>query len=257
MRSKSDFKYPRRRVIRWLMSRAARLALHIVADFRIEGQENLPEEGPLIVVANHFHFVDVVTIVASMPWPLDFLGGFHFIDSPRIVTWLPKLWGYYPVRRGGASMLAIRAAKAVLAQKGVLMIFPEGGSWAEVLVYARPGVPYLTAETGAPILPVGIDGNPEIFPALRRGQRAKVTVRIGKPFGPYHVSGRGRTRREQLDAIGHDIMQHIAALIPPEKHGVYAGDPELRAAAEAISDFPWEHVSETEAGADYPGDRSP
>lgn len=233
------------------MSRAANLTLRALTDFRVEGTEYLPKHGPLIVVANHFHFLDVVTIVASMPWPLDFLGGFHFVDAPPLVTWLPKLWGYYPVRRGQASMLAMRASKAVLAQKGVLMVFPEGGSWADVLVYARPGVPYLTVQTGAPILPVGIDGNASIFPALRSRRRAKVTIRIGKPFGPYQVSGRGRARRQQLDEIGHEIMRHIAELIPKHKHGVYSDNPKLRAEAEKIADFPWEHVGEVETGGNF------
>ncbi len=246
------FRYPRRRPVRWLMSRAARLALMTLSHFHIEGAENLPKEGPLIVVANHFHFVDVVTIVASMPWPLDFLGGFNFVDSPRLVRWIPKLWGFYPVRRGQASLLAIKASKAVLAQKGVLMIFPEGGSWAKVLVYARPGVAYLTTQTGAPILPVGIDGNTDIFPALGRLRRARVTVRIGKPFGPYRVSERGRARRWQLDEIGHEIMRRIAELLPRSKRGVYSDDPALRAEAEKVAAFPWEHVGEVEAGSSYP-----
>ncbi|RUA17697.1 MAG: hypothetical protein DSY55_01655 [Clostridia bacterium] len=250
-----QFKYPRRRPVRWVMSRAARGALSVLTHFRIEGKEHLPREGPLIVVANHFHFVDVATIVASMPWPLDFLGGFNFIDAPPFVSWLPRLWGYYPVRRGQASMLAIRAAKSVLAQKGVLMVFPEGGSWAKVLVYARPGVPYLAAQTGATILPVGIDGNTTIFPALKNRRRTHLTVRIGSPVGPYHVTGRGKARRKQLDAIGHDIMRHIAALIPAHKRGVYSDDPVLRAEAETISAFPWENVSEVEAGKAYPTDR--
>ena len=48
----------------------------------------------------------------------------------------------------------------------------------------------------------------------------------------------------QLDAIGHDIMQHIAALLPPEEHGVYAADPALRAAAEAVANHPWYAESE-------------
>ena len=251
--TKQDFKYPRRRLVRWLMSRSARLALSGLTSFNIEGKENLPEKGPLIVVANHFHFVDVVTIVASMPWPLDFLGGFNFVDAPPLVSWLPRMWGYYPVRRGQASMLAMRAAKAVLAQKGVLMVFPEGGSWAKVLVYARPGVPYLAAQTGARILPIGICGNTTIFPALKKRRRTTVTVRIGQSIGPYQVSGRGRKRRQQLDAIGHDIMRRIAALIPPHKRGVYADDPALRAEAEQVSAFPWEEVSEVEAGRHYPG----
>lgn len=240
----NTYPYPRRRVIRWLMSRAARLALSLLTRFRVEGRENLPAGGPLIIVANHFHFVDVVTMVAAMPWPMEFLGGYRFFDAPGWIGWIPRLWGFYTVRRGGASLEAIRAAKAVLAQQGTLMVFPEGGSWADVLVYARPGVPYLLAQTDARILPVGIDGNTELFPALRRGRRAAVTVRIGQPFGPMTAPGRGRARREQLDAIGEQIMQRIAELIAPERRGVYADDPALRAAAEAVSAYPWAEVGE-------------
>jgi hypothetical protein len=71
-----------------------------------------------------------------------------------------------------------------------------------------------------------------------------VTVRIGRPFGPFTVTGRGKERREQLDAIGHEIMQQIAALLPPEKHGIYSTDPTIRAEAEAVAAFPWNPTSE-------------
>lgn len=240
----NTYPYPRRRVIRWLMSRAARVALCLLSHFRIEGRHHLPAGGPLIIVANHFHFLDVVTMVAAMPWPMEFLGGFRFFDAPGLVGWIPRLWGFYTVHRGGASMEAMRAAKAVLAQNGTLMVFPEGGSWADVLVYARPGVPYLLAQTGARVLPVGIDGNTELFPSLRRGRRGRITVRIGEPFGPISAPGRGRERRQQLDAIGDQIMQRIAPLIPPERRGVYSADPALRAAAEAVAAYPWAEEEE-------------
>jgi hypothetical protein len=79
----------------------------------------------------------------------------------------------------------------------------------------------------------------ETFSALRQGKRTRLTIRIGHTFGPYSVNGRGRERREQLEVIGHDIMQNIAALLPPEEHGVYAADPALRIAAGAVANHPW------------------
>ena len=84
----------------------------------------------------------------------------------------------------------------------------------------------------------------DIFPELRRGRRTTIMIRIGRPFGPYTISGRGRERREQLDAIGHDIMQHIADLLPPDKRGVYSSDPAIRAAAEAVAAYPWDPTVE-------------
>lgn len=234
--------YPRRRAIRFCLRQLSRLGFALLSDLRILGQEHLPESGPLILVANHFHFADTAAVIRATRWPLDFLGGTQLVDAPPMLVWIPKAWGYYAVRRGSASREAIRASKAVLAQNGVLGIFPEGGSWAAVLRPARPGTAYLAAEMGAPILPVGLDGLVDVFPALAQGRRATVTIRIGEPFGPFQVEGRGRARRDQLDEIGHEIMRRIADLLPPERRGVYSADPAIRAAAQEAAVYPYDDL---------------
>lgn len=235
----SEFRYPRRRLMRSVLQRLARVACAVLSDLQIVGQENLPEKGPLLVVANHFSFIDPVAMIRTVPWPMDFVGGFQMPNAPSWVTWIPKLWGYYPVYRGTASRYALRAAEAVLAQGGVLGIFPEAGNWATVLRPARPGAAFLAVQTGAPILPMGFAGLPDVFPRLRRGRRARVTVRIGYLFGPFQAAGRGRARRRQLDTIGHEIMQRIAELIPPERRGHYSDDPAIRAAAQGTEIYLW------------------
>jgi 1-acyl-sn-glycerol-3-phosphate acyltransferase len=216
-----------------------RLALGALTRLDILGRENLPPGGPLILVANHFSFIDPLAMIRSTPWPLEFLAGAHMPNAPAVVTWIPKVWGVFPVHRGSVSRSALRAAERVLAQNGVLGIFPEGGNWATVLRPARPGAAYLAARSGAPILPIGIDGLVDVFPRLRRGGRAKVTIRIGKQFGPFQVNGSGQERREQLDAIGHRMMRKIAALIPEERRGHYSDDPAIRAAAQGTEIYPW------------------
>jgi 1-acyl-sn-glycerol-3-phosphate acyltransferase len=239
-----EFQYPRRRAIRAVLRRLSSLAFAVLTDFEVIGRENLPETGPLLVVGNHFSFIDPVAMIHATPWPLEFVGGFNNPSAPPVVTWIPKVWGRYPVFRGTGSRYALRGAEAVMAQQGVLGIFPEGGSWAPVLRRARPGVAFLAARTGAQILPMGFDGLIDVFPRLRKGRRAKATVRIGVPFGPFAATGRGRERRRQLEEIGHRIMEHIAELIPPERRGLYSDDPALREAAEAVAAYPWEYVDE-------------
>jgi 1-acyl-sn-glycerol-3-phosphate acyltransferase len=238
--SQEKFPYPRRLFIRRILHLWSRAAFALLTDLEIVGQEHLPPGGPLIVVANHFSFADPAAVVCIAPWPLDFLGGFQMPDAPTWATLIPKLWDIYAVRRGGASRRAIRASLSVLSQGGVLGIFPEGGSWADVLRPARPGTAYLAARTGAPLLPIGLDGLTEVFPSLRRGRRARVTIRIGRPFGPYHQEGGGRPSRDELEEIGNEIMRHIAAQLPPERHGIYSADPELRQAAQEVADWPFE-----------------
>jgi len=241
--SGSLYRYPRRLTrtfLRWL----ARLIFLSLTRFQVIGQENIPEGEPLLVVGNHFHFADPVAMIRVTPWPLEFIGGFRMPFAPKWITWIPKLWGYHAVHRGTGSREALRNAESVLHQGGVLGIFPEGGSWATVLRPPRPGTAFLAVRTGARILPLGFDGLLDVFPSLRRGRRARVTVRIGKPFGPFQATGQGRERRTQLEEIGHTIMRNIAELIPPERRGHYSDDPAIRAAARGTEVYPWEKSKE-------------
>jgi 1-acyl-sn-glycerol-3-phosphate acyltransferase len=98
--------------------------------------------------------------------------------------------------------------------------------------------------TGVQILPVGFANLNEIFPSLRERKRARITIRIGKVFGPFRAEGRGRARRPELEAIGHEIMAHIAELIPAEKRGHYSDDPAIRAAAQGTEIYPWDENPE-------------
>jgi len=231
---------PRHRVVRTILRGLIRLAFALLTRFSIEGEENLPSAGPALIVANHFHFVDPVAVIRAMPWPLDFIGGLRMPNAPTGVKWLTKLWGTFRVRRAGSSREALRLGEGVLRAGGILGIFPEGGSWATVLRPPRPGAAYLASRAEAIIVPVGLDGTTDIFSGLARCRRARVTVRIGRPLGPFGSVGRGRSGRDEIDRIGETIMRRIAELIPEERRGVYAEDPELRAAAEAVAVYPWD-----------------
>lgn len=233
------FTSPRRKAVRKILQWLARPAFSLLTDLEINGAENLPEKGPLMLVGNHFSFVDPASFVRVMPWEIEFVGGADMPHAPLHMRLLPLLWGYHPLYRGTGAKDSIRAAEEILKQGGILGIFPEGGNWATVLRPARPGTAFLAVRTGASILPVGLVGMNEVFPSLRRGRRAKIQVNIGKPFGPFKAEGHGQQLREQLDEIGHEIMRHIAELLPPEKRGHYSEDPAIREAAKGTEIYPW------------------
>lgn len=236
--------YPRRQVIRGVLRGLIRMLLPRFADVRITGQENFPTEGPLLVVANHFSFLDPVAVIHATRYPLEFIGGFTMPNAPKVVTWIPRVWGILPVHRGTVSREALTAATTILNQNGVLGIFPEAGSWASVLRPARPGAALLASRTHARILPIGIDGAVDVFPRFRKGERAQLTLRIGKPFGPFFTSEHGAASRDHLTEIGHEMMRNIAELLPPERRGSYSSDPALREAAKAVEAYPWADLAE-------------
>jgi len=238
------YPYPRRKVIRSVLRSLINLAFAILGDFEIVGKENLPQKGPLLVVSNHFSFLDPLAVIKLLSWRLEFLGGTRTPNAPGTVEWLRHLWGIIPVFRGSVSRDTFVISEAVLTQNGILGIFPEGGSWANVLRPARPGVAFLAAKTGAAVLPIGLDGFDTFFPKIRKFKRPKVRAIIGKPFGPFNIDVRSRTDREKLDEISHDIMIQIAKLLPPEKRGFYSDDPAIREAAKGSEIYPWETVPE-------------
>jgi 1-acyl-sn-glycerol-3-phosphate acyltransferase len=236
--------YPRRLLVRGTLRSLLKAAYGVLVDLDVQGRENLPQKGPLLVVANHFSFLDPSMVIRVTSWPLEFIAGTQRPNAPAWVRWLPEMWGVLTTHRGTGARGALRGAESVLEQGGILGIFPEGGNWATVLRPARPGAAYLAARSGAPLLPIGLDGLTEVFPSLQRGRRARVTVRIGKAFGPFLPSGRGSNRRQQLEGFGHEIMGRIATLIPPERRGHYAADPAVRAAAKGTEVYPWADVEE-------------
>lgn len=228
--------YPRRRVLRLVLRSLAGLAFTILGRVRIEGRENLPQGGPYIMVANHFHFSDPVALLWVCRRQVEFIGGFRFIMVPRIVHFLPHLWGYFPAFRGGYSRATLRSAMNVLQQDGIVGLFPEGGIWAQVLRPPRAGTAFLALEAGVPVVPVGLDG----FTLLFNHWRPVLTIRIGQPVGPFVRAKPGKGRRAETDMVGDAIMTAVAQLIPPGRRGVYSPDPRLRQEAESVSAFPFE-----------------
>jgi hypothetical protein len=84
----------RRRPLRFVMQKLSIPAFDLLTRLEINGAENLPKEGPLLVVGNHFSFIDPVTFVRLAPWPLDFVGGAANPHAPLWTRIIPFLWGY-------------------------------------------------------------------------------------------------------------------------------------------------------------------
>ena len=226
---------PLRDFMRWL----SKIVFWLLTDLTIVGQENFPKQGPLIVIGNHFSFVDPAAFVRVAPVSLEFIGGAVNPHAPEIVLFIPRLWGFLPVKRGTGSTFALREAEKVLNRNGILGIFPEAGNWAHVLRPPRPGAAFLVSRTNARVLPIGLDGMQDVIPSLKKFKRAKVTIRVGKPYQPRKVTGKGRERRKQIDEIGETMMKKIAELVPPERRGHYSDDPAVREAAMGTEIYPW------------------
>lgn len=227
--------FPRRYIMRSVLRFLIGRLLFILTKFEVNGREHLPKSGPILVVANHFHFADPAFLIYASRRHMEFIAGRQAPNAPKVVTIFPKLWGVLRAFRGGYSRSTLDGALSVLGQGRAVALFPEGGAWAQVLRPARPGAAFLAVESGVQIVPIGIVGAEDV---LRRG-RKKLTINIGPPLGPFTVSGAGKARRAEIDAIGETIMRAIAAQIPSEQRGVFSNNEAIRDAAQDVAAFPF------------------
>jgi 1-acyl-sn-glycerol-3-phosphate acyltransferase len=133
------------------------------------------------------------------------------------------------VDRFGADFRALREMLSRLRRGGVLVIAPEGTrSQNGALIEGRPGVSYLAAKAGVPILPVAATGTQDalVKEQLSRLHKLHITVRIGQAF--MLPSIQSHDRDAALQEYTDEIMCRIAALLPPDYRGVYADHPRLK-----------------------------
>lgn len=192
---------------------------------RIVGEENVPSEGPLLVVSNHLSNADPIILEAAFPRPLFFMGKAELFEIPPF-RWLLHRFGGFPVARGTADRSALRHARDVLEHGIALGIYPEGGrSRSSTLERGLPGAGLLALQTRAPVLPVAITGteyfpvNGERPPRRPKGTPRGVTVRFGPPFRiPERVDG----RRVSAEEATHAMMTRVAEMLPAQYRGFYA-----------------------------------
>ena len=185
----------------WLLFKIG-LRLHV------EGEDNIPAEGPLVIASNHLSLLDPPVIGAAATRKVHFMAK-QELFVPILGT-IYKALGAFPVRRGGADRAAIKHGIDILKDNKVLAIFPEGTrSKTGKLGKAEPGALMMASKAMATIVPViGTD--------YRRQGRIwpKVTVRFGKPI---YFPADAVVNKELLHDMTENLMQRIAALQAGEK----------------------------------------
>lgn len=167
----------------------------------VRGAENIPRDTPVILLSNHQGAFDIPALQGCLPLQFRWVAKKSLFSIP-VIGWSMRFAGYIGIEREAGSKAyrsIVSAARKIQTGTSVL-VFPEGTRSAsnELLPFKR-GAFLLAVKSGAPVIPVAINGTKDI---MKKGgfliTPASVTITIGRPIQTVGIDEKGlseETRR--------------------------------------------------------------
>lgn len=184
---------------------------------RVEGREQLPRTGGVIIAPNHASFLDPPLMGVACTRMVDFMARDDLFHPP----WFARLISYlhaFPVNRDEVDFHAMREAVRRLRAGRAVVLFPEGTRSPDgALQPPKVGLGFLALVAKVPIIPVAINGTERAFGKRHRWIKPHpVTVQFGPPIDPARLALTG-PKSARYHTASSEIMQRIAELKFPGK----------------------------------------
>jgi len=177
-------------------------------NYRVIGAENMIEEGPCIIAANHCSNLDPPLVGVACKRAIHYLAKKSLLDWPVLGPIFPEL-NVIPVDQKNADRSALMGAIRVVKNGGAVLIFPEGSRSPDgKLQPAQPGIGMIAAKTGAPVVPVRVSGSFEAFPRGQHWPRLHpINVSVGTPL--HYAADGGRNGYQET---AETVLKAVATL---------------------------------------------
>jgi 1-acyl-sn-glycerol-3-phosphate acyltransferase len=183
----------------------------------VEGRENIPLEGPVLIAPIHRSNVDFAFTLFISPRKVFFMAKDSIFRVPILGPLVTHL-GAFPVRRGSADRESMSLAEQVLRRGYALVLFPEGTRKEGLSVQTlHDGAMFVAARTGAMVVPVGIGGSDKAMPLGAKFPRpARIRIVVGTPISPpvsdgrvsrSAISAKSEELRAQLENVYHQSLE--------------------------------------------------
>jgi 1-acyl-sn-glycerol-3-phosphate acyltransferase len=145
------------------------------------GRRHVPRRGAAVLAPNHFSQADHFFVGVYLWRKVRFMAKSQLFGPP-VLTYILKVGGVFPVRRGNRDEKAFETAYELIEQGELLLVYAEGGrSRSGELGTAKPGIGRIALETGVPIIPTAIHGSAGVR-GWKRLRFPRVTVEYGEPI---------------------------------------------------------------------------
>jgi 1-acyl-sn-glycerol-3-phosphate acyltransferase len=176
--------------------------------FRVEvvNIHNVPETGAAILCANHNAELGMFFIGYRIKRFVRWMAKEELFKYPVFSSFI-KWAGAFPVKRGKGDIGSVKTVLKLIKEGHIIGMFPEGTrvkNKKDTQYNAKAGVAMFAVQTGAPILPVGVEGGNKIF--------GKVRIVFGEPYHLDIEKGK-KYSNEELTELSNSIMKKVYALL--------------------------------------------
>ncbi len=161
------------------------LLVHTIYRLDKSGMENIPEEGPAVLVCNHVSFVDALIITAACRRPIRFVMDHNIFRNP-VLNFIFRTGKAIPIASAKEDPQLLEKAydeiAGALEHGDLVAIFPEGRITDTGELYPfRNGITRIIQRTPVPVVPLALRGLWGSF-FSRKGGRAMTRISHLAPF---------------------------------------------------------------------------
>jgi 1-acyl-sn-glycerol-3-phosphate acyltransferase len=204
------------------------VTLPTIALYRVtaRGRRNVPRRGAAVLAPNHFSQADHFFVGVYLWRKVRFMAKSQLFGPP-VLTYILKVGGVFPVRRGHRDEKAFETAYELIRQGELLLVYAEGGrSRSGELGTAKPGIGRIALETGVPIIPTAIHGSAGVR-SWKRLRFPKVTVSYGEPMSfPVEEDPSRERQQEVADQIFAVVREMYAGIATRSATGSGSSSPD-------------------------------
>jgi len=197
------------RLSQWVL----RTGFRLLQGIRVEGLENVPRQGPCIIVCNHISWLDPPFMGGGLRHrQVHFMAKTELFDRPVLGEVINAL-GAFPVDRGQADRRSLRRALDYLSQGRIVCIFPEGtrGDGNDMASW-HVGMAMLASHARVDIIPAAVKNTRQLLEERHLKQpKQPMWLRFGAPIQVNSIQSKGRVRLQELQDRSQQAVADLLA----------------------------------------------
>ncbi len=193
---------------------------------KVNGRENLPAQGAMLLAVNHFSWADPIVVGAVLQRPAFYLAKERLFRNPIVRNLLEGMGQIKVDRVAGDNEDALADALDCLEKGLIIGVFPEGTrSRVGEVKRGKTGIARLAARSDVPVIPIAITTD-TFWPKEKGGPnwRESVYVNVGAPMR-FDLKPADAADKQRMRDVTDDIMERIRELLAEARVAHETEDP--------------------------------